>query len=248
MEKAKVANGGAVSSQIEIEENVASCSSFNNQEIKNFEVMDSLYSAAADGDIKKFEQRSEQLDQILTPYGNTILHIHITARINQNMDFVRDVLEMCPELLWKVNKKGETLLHMAARQGHADVVEYLLRKCKTTPYHNHHHDQELGITATRRMLQMTSREAKDTALHEAVRYNHLKVVQLLTKEDPSLPYDTNKADETPLYLAAERGYTEVVKDILSTCDSPADRGPYYRTSLHGAVISYNISKLIVPIN
>ncbi|KAK0603714.1 hypothetical protein LWI29_007833 [Acer saccharum] len=227
---------------------VTVASSSNNQE-KNFDLLDSVYSAAADGDIDKFQQHARVLDQILTPYGNTILHIHITARISQNMDFVREILGMCPELLWKTNKKGETLLHMAARHGHADVAKYLLQECKNTPYQNHHHDQELGInsTSTRLMLQMVN-EAKDTALHEAVRYNHLDVVQLLTKEDPSLPYDVNKSDETPLYLAVERGYAEILEEILSTCVSPADHGPYSRTALHTAVICNNTRTTTLLLN
>ncbi|KAK4854984.1 hypothetical protein QYF36_002956 [Acer negundo] len=262
MESATVANVSVVSSEIEImtdavagsesynnnniEETVASSS--NNQE-KNFDLLDSVYSAAADGDIDKFQQHTGVLDQILTPYGNTILHIHITARISQNMDFVKEILKMCPELLWKTNKKGETLLHMAARHGQADVAKYLLQECKNTPYQNHHHDQELGInsTSTKLMLQMIN-EAKDTALHEAVRYNHLDVVQLLTKEDPSLPYDVNKSDETPLYLAAERGYAEILKEILSTCVSPADHGPYSRTALHATVICNNTRTTTLLLN
>ncbi|KAK0606196.1 hypothetical protein LWI29_035046 [Acer saccharum] len=96
------------------------------------------------------------------------------------------------------------------------------------------------------MLQMTN-EAKDTALHEAVRYNHLDVVQLLTKENPSLPYDANTAGETPLYLAAERGYAKVLKEILGTSNSPADHGPYDRTAMHVAIIrnDMEITKLLL---
>ncbi|KAK4857200.1 hypothetical protein QYF36_025598 [Acer negundo] len=201
--------------------------------------MDSLYSAAADGDIDKFRQHAAvPLDQILTPNGNTILHIHITAQPKYGIfwTFVKEMLKMCPDLLWKANKKGETLLHMAARHGHANVAKFLLLECKKA-YQNHDdHDQELGITAARRMLQMASHEAKDTALHEAVRCNHLDVVRILTNEDPSLPYDANTARETPLYIAAERGYAEILKKILSNCISPADHGPYDRTALHVAVI------------
>ncbi|KAK1556377.1 hypothetical protein Q3G72_003867 [Acer saccharum] len=47
-----------------IEETVASSS--NNQE-QNFELLDSVYSATADGDIDKFQQPAGVLDQILTP-------------------------------------------------------------------------------------------------------------------------------------------------------------------------------------
>ncbi|KAK0604403.1 hypothetical protein LWI29_015347 [Acer saccharum] len=147
---------------------------------------------------------------------------------------------MCSNLLWKANKRGETLLHMAARHGHANVADHLLQVCKIIKAD----DQELGITATRRMLQMTSHGAKDTALHEAVHYNNLDVVQLLTKEDPSLPYDANKAGETPPYLAAERGYKRVLEEILITCYSPADHGPYDRSALHTSVLRNDIDKLI----
>ncbi|KAI9196406.1 hypothetical protein LWI28_023641 [Acer negundo] len=255
---------------VEMIDAAAGSESYINNNIieENFELLDSVYSAAADGDIDKFQQHAGVLDQILTPYGNTILHIHITARNSQNMDFVREILEMCPELLLKTNKKGETLLHMVARHGHADVAKYLLQECKK-PYQN---DSELGIkntrqidaavkygtenkgldfmerrnrlkdegaSATSQMLQMIN-EAKDTALHEAVRYNHLDVVKVLTVEDPELPYAANNAGETPLYLAAKRGYADVLQEILSTCISPVDHGPCSRTALHATVIRNNI--------
>ncbi|KAK9182779.1 hypothetical protein WN944_025925 [Citrus x changshan-huyou] len=135
---------------------------------------------------------------------------------------------MCPGLLLKANTKGETLLHIAARHGHADIVKDLIAECKKP----HQNDPEKGVEAARLMLGTTN-EAKDTALHEAVRYNQVDVVKMLTKE-PNLPYDANQAGETPLYLAAERGYKDVVVDILSTCISPADHGPMGRTALHAA--------------
>ncbi|KAK2641602.1 hypothetical protein Ddye_023365 [Dipteronia dyeriana] len=221
-------------SEFEKEETVMASSS--NDRGKGFELIDSLYSAAADGDIKKFEQCSEQLEQILTPNGNTILHIHITARNIKDTYFVREMLGMCPDLLWKANKKGETLLHMAARHGHANVAKFLLLECQKIPYKNQYDDQEHGITPTRRMLRKTSQDAKDTALHEAVRYHHLDVVRLFTEADRELTYEANAVGETPLYLTAERGYTELLEEILSNCSSPGDNGPYDRTALHVAVI------------
>ncbi|KAK0603951.1 hypothetical protein LWI29_010534 [Acer saccharum] len=220
-------------------------SSYNNQGESVNSMGLEHYSAAAEGDFEKFEHSdSEALAKILTPNDNTILHIHITARPppksstsqEEDGDFVRRVLGKCSDLLWKVNKKGETLLHMAARYGHADIAKFLLEECKKKPHKNHDDDQELGIKATRWMLQMTSHETKDTALHEAVRYGHLDVVKLLAEEDCELPYDANTAGETPLYLAAERGYAAVLDQILTTCTSPADHGPYDRTALHVAVI------------
>ncbi|KAK2641591.1 hypothetical protein Ddye_023354 [Dipteronia dyeriana] len=208
------------------------------------------FSAAAEGDFEKFEHSdSKALAKILTPNDNTILHIHITARpesstsqenktvkLLEDGDFVRRVLGKCSDLLRKVNSKGETLLHMAARYGHADVAKFLLEECKKNPLKKNDDDPESGITITSRMLETLSHETKDTALHEAVRYGHLDVVKLLTEEDGEFPYDANTAGETPLYLAAERGYADVLDQILKTCTSPADHGPYDRTALHVAVI------------
>ncbi|PQM36648.1 ankyrin-3-like [Prunus yedoensis var. nudiflora] len=52
----------------------------------------------------------------------------------------------------------------------------------------------------------TPSKEKDTALHQAVRFKHLGVVEILIKEDPDFSYPPNVAGETPLYLAAERRY------------------------------------------
>ncbi|KAM3236409.1 hypothetical protein P3L10_016446 [Capsicum annuum] len=45
----------------------------------------------------------------------------------------------------------------------------------------------------------------DTALHKAVRSQHLYVVKLLVKEDSEFEFLPNHEQETPLYLAAESG-------------------------------------------
>ncbi|KAK1588262.1 hypothetical protein Q3G72_021441 [Acer saccharum] len=51
--------------------------------------------------------------------------------------------------------------------------------------------------------------------------------------------------ETPLYLAAERGYVKVLKEILGTCDSPVDHGHYDRTALHVVIIRNDIAEKLV---
>jgi ankyrin repeat protein len=119
---------------------------------------------------------------------------------------VEEILEMCPSLLRQANAKGETPLHIAARYGHDDIVEVLIKYCAQTL---HDQDLEEGIEPVKEMLRMTNKE-KDTALHEAVRYNHLEVVKLLISKDPDFSYSANDADETPLYIAAERGFAKCV--------------------------------------
>ncbi|XP_012066668.2 ankyrin repeat-containing protein At5g02620 [Jatropha curcas] len=147
------------------------------------------------------------------------------------------VINKCQSLLSQPNIKGETPLHMASRLGHEDIVEFLIDRAKTI--RDEQNDIEIGAEAARQMVRMISVE-KDTALHEAVRNNHIGVVRILTREDPEFEYLANDVGETPLYLAAERGYDDIVTHILQTCTSPTYDGPFGRTALHLAVINKNL--------
>jgi len=195
-------------------------------------VESTLYRAAAEGNIDAFKKH-DHLDQLLTPNRNTVLHIHITAaKSDRETKFVREILKICSQLLLQTNVKGETPLHLAARYGHARIVNLLIAHAERD-----HEDRE----RFRQMLRMTNKE-KDTALHEAVRFGHRKVVSILTKEDPDFSYSGNEAGETPLYMAAERGYDGILNDILHNCSSPATSGPNSRTVLHALSIAKSKSK------
>ncbi|XP_062176161.1 ankyrin repeat-containing protein ITN1-like [Alnus glutinosa] len=203
------------------------------------------YNAATKGKIKVFKNISDHksLDHLLTANKNTIIHIYITAlnsqfesripigRSESTTNFVKEILEMCSPLLCQANVKGETPLHIAARYGHYDIVKVLIECAKTS-----HQDLERGIELVKEMLKMTNKE-KDTALHEAVRFRHLKVVTLLIETDEYFSYSANDVGETPLYIAAERGFKDVVIEILDKCKSPihGGGGPLGRTALHAAV-------------
>ncbi|PHU18701.1 hypothetical protein BC332_14396 [Capsicum chinense] len=77
----------------------------------------------------------------------------------------------------------------------------------------------------------------DTALHKALRSQHLDVVKLLVKEDPEFEFPPNHAQETPLYREAESGFQDALIVILKSCKKPTyAAGPSNRTPLHAAVI------------
>ncbi|KAK7840746.1 ga-binding protein subunit beta-1 [Quercus suber] len=125
---------------------------------------------------------------------------------------------MCPSLLWQANVKGKTPLHIAARYGHATIVEVLIEHAKSPQQ-----DLESGVNNTvKEMLDMTNNE-KDTALHEAICNNHLEVVKLLIQEGPKFSYSRKEADETPLYIAFERNFEDVALHNLDNCTSPIHR-------------------------
>ncbi|KAK6933369.1 Ankyrin repeat, partial [Dillenia turbinata] len=188
----------------------------------------SLYNAVIEGDTQMLEQES-QLDSQITPNKNTVLHLAAEFGKTQCVDVI---LKACPSLLKQANLKGETALHVAAREGQIDVVKALVAGAKVL-----NEELEIGTGAVRDLLGVANNK-KNTALHEAVRNCHLEVVKCLLEEDSELPYVGNDAGETPLYMAAERGYGELVGAILEACKSPAHDGPNGRTALHAAMSCY----------
>ncbi|RVW58929.1 Ankyrin repeat-containing protein ITN1 [Vitis vinifera] len=133
--------------------------------------------------------------------------LHIAAQFGQ-LACVEWILDFhsCSPLLQQPNLKGDTPLHLAAREGHRAVVEALL-DAKAL-----HLEIESGVGTDKAMLRITNKE-KDTALHEAVRTGY-----------------------TPLYMAAEREYEDLVEIIIDTSPSSDHKGIEGRTALHAAVL------------
>ena len=73
------------------------------------------------------------------------------------------------------------------------VTQALIQAAKALP-------NESGIGVDKMIFRMTNNE-NDTALHEAVRYNHPDVLKLLILEDPDFIYGANFSGGTPLYMA-----------------------------------------------
>ncbi|KAK2978509.1 hypothetical protein RJ640_023755 [Escallonia rubra] len=188
-----------------------------------------LYNAAAEGRVDDLLEFGDQLELQMTPNNNTVLHIAATFGHKRS---VKRVLANRPSLLCRVNVKGNTALHLSAREGHCKVVQALIESARSRPP-----DQGLGqgIGTLKEMLRMVNGDG-DTALHEAVQYRHLDVARVLIEEDPDFSHPPNTSQETPLYLATEKGLDECVFGILNTCRAPSYGGPGGRTALHAAVI------------
>ena len=108
-------------------------------------------------------------------------------------------------------------MHIAARYGHAPVVEVLIGCAKAL--------QEDLKNVVKEMLEKMNNE-KDTALHEAVRNNHVDVVKRSIQEGPDFSYSQNDAGETPLCMAMERGFKEVIVHILHMQITSSRRSPW----------------------
>ncbi|RVW77770.1 hypothetical protein CK203_050309 [Vitis vinifera] len=137
--------------------------------------------------------------------------------------------------LSEANMKGDTPLHTASRTGCPRMVELFI-SCSEALCD----DIE---NAPRNLLRMVNQEGDtalhvavrnghlDTALHAAVKYDHLDVVKLLVKADIELLHMDNKANESPLYLAVERGLFDFTKYMLNKCPKCSHRGTKGLTAL-----------------
>ncbi|XP_027099451.1 protein ACCELERATED CELL DEATH 6-like [Coffea arabica] len=189
-----------------------------------------LYAAAQSGDWGLLGKFSDELHDQRTPKRNTVLHV--LAQSCDSADAVRHILARNCCLLMAKNARGETALHLAARNGNSSIVGELIDQSK----------QNKGcwscacfVDRRKMMLRMANVDG-NAALHEAVKNNFYEVANLLVQEDPEFRYRLNYASETPLYVAVEMGHRHIADLILKTCKSPSYLGPGHKTALHAAAI------------
>lgn len=138
----------------------------------------------------------------------------------------------CSALLHHTNAKSESLLHIAAKAGHLDVVEVLLRIAR-----------DAGEVQTKRLVQMRSRGG-NAALHEAVRSKSPVVVERIAEKGKEMISAANDEGRSPLYIAVEMGFVQGVRTMLDK--DPAaywQTGPGGRSLLHAAVSSHNLGEI-----
>ncbi|XP_058092297.1 protein ACCELERATED CELL DEATH 6-like isoform X2 [Magnolia sinica] len=213
-----------------------------------------LMKAARSGNTTLFNQLASQNPNLhlqVTPQKNTALHI--SAR-HGHYCFIVEACQKCPSLITAENSKGDTALHIAARAGYIDSVICLIGCARNYDSLETGNNGSRGITVIELVRKQNGRG--NTALHEAVRHGHLKVVELLTEADPESACLVNSVGVSPLYLAAEAGSGDIVRQILQTSKSSvhggltAYGGPIHRTPLHASVIwgHFDIMKKLIEVN
>ncbi|CAO2141247.1 unnamed protein product [Urochloa humidicola] len=184
-----------------------------------------LLKAATFADAESMKQLALHDPAVLlgtTPQGNTCLHI---ASIHGHEEFCKNVLTLgnSHELLSAVNGDGETPLLTAVTRGHASLSSFLLRSNR--PEH---------------LSEMILKEDKRgcNVLHHAIRGGHSELALELIEEKPALSKHVNMHDESPMFMAAMRNFTDVVEKLLNIPDS-AQTGPFGFNALHAAVRNSN---------
>ncbi|KAG8080288.1 hypothetical protein GUJ93_ZPchr0007g6364 [Zizania palustris] len=138
-----------------------------------------------------------------------------------------------PDLEAVATTGGDTLLHVAASGGHAELASLLLRRAPgllaarnaalDTPLHlsaraGAHKVVALLVAASsstfppslRALTRATNRRG-ETALHDAVRGGHDATARALAAADPVLPGLCGGAGESPMYMAAAAGSLSMVR-------------------------------------
>ncbi|KAG5405392.1 hypothetical protein IGI04_011511 [Brassica rapa subsp. trilocularis] len=190
-----------------------------------------LLKAAAKGDTSLLDlSKLHQSDfNKVTPHNNNVLHI---ATKHQRRDFAAAILDRCPLLLLRENNNGDTPLHVAASVGSFQILQLLVNEVASDI-------ENLGVT-TKQLLRITNKQ-KDTALHVALKNGHGDVAKLLVGLDAGLLEMANNNNESPLYLAVERGLFDVAGHILERFPLVSGKGPKGMNALHAAVDSDIIS-------
>ncbi|KAK4481029.1 hypothetical protein RD792_011898 [Penstemon davidsonii] len=126
------------------------------------------------------------------------------------------------------NRSGFDPLHVAASQGHHDIVKILLE-----------HDPELSKTVG---------QSNATPLISAATKGHLAVVKELLLQDSSLVEISRSNGKNALHLSARQGHVDIVKALLEKDPQLARRTDKKgQTALHMAVkgVSCEVVKLLL---
>ncbi|KAJ0034320.1 hypothetical protein Pint_26376 [Pistacia integerrima] len=169
------------------------------------------------------------------------LQLHLAARAG-NFSRVKEILQNCDgsdpkELLSKQNQEGNPTLwarngydpfHVAAKQGHLDVLKELLSvfpnlvmttdlSCTTalhTAAAQGHIDVVDFLLETDSNLAKIARNNGKTALHSAARMGHVEVVKSLVSKDPSTGFRVDKKGQAAIHMAVKGQNEEIVLELV----------------------------------
>ncbi|KAA8525054.1 hypothetical protein F0562_011452 [Nyssa sinensis] len=154
--------------------------------------------AAITGDVNALDDLERSILDQISPQKNTILHI---AASRGHGHFVEAILRRHQRLFKLKNSAGDLPIHLAASSGHQSTVQYLISNAKE--------DVKDGLKAVNK--------ERNTPLHLALKNLHIEVAQLLFDKNKEATYCLNKEGKSPLYMAVEAGYLNLVTVMLAHC-------------------------------
>lgn len=163
--------------------------------------------------------------------------LHLSAFVG-SVECCRWLLTQENADLWRKTDEGLSPLHYAVLGGSGKVVEYFIENgCEATNgvlnlavYSNSVQCLKLMVSLG---LDVNAYHRGMTALHNAADLNHMQCLEYLL-EFPGTRIDvkSEKTYYTALHFAAENGYTEIVKLLISRGARVMNRNKREQTALH----------------
>ncbi|XP_006233422.1 nuclear factor NF-kappa-B p105 subunit isoform X3 [Rattus norvegicus] len=151
----------------------------------------------------------------------TPLHL---AVITKQEDVVEDLLRVGADLSL-LDRWGNSVLHLAAKEGHDKILGVLLKNSKAALLINHPNGEGLNaihiavmsnslsclqlLVAAGAEVNAQEQKSGRTALHLAVEYDNISLAGCLLLEGDALVDSTTYDGTTPLHIAAGRGSTRL---------------------------------------
>ncbi|KAK6919047.1 Ankyrin repeat, partial [Dillenia turbinata] len=171
----------------------------------------------------------------VSPQMNTVLHLLVFSinyvasarKRSEVIHMIEYISDECPVLVTKTNYEGDTALHIAAREGHVEVVNVFI--CRRE---DHTGLSSEDVEAANNVLLIPN-GLRNTALHEALMNHHLAVAELVISAGPEAWNYPNEEGKGPLYLAAEGGYVGLMEKMLDNGAMPDHLG---KSPVHAAIL------------
>lgn len=196
--------------------------------LKGRDGMTALHIAAQEGHIESIQtlmQASTINSHAVDKYGRSAL---LTAVSNEKLAAVEKILELQPDLINLVDRQGWSALHIAARTNNLKITQLLLKKGAEIDREKWDGATATHIAAENGYLEILewlkirhanfAKKAKNdwTLLHLACFHNNLQVVDYLLNLG-ALEINALTTDGfTALHMAAAKGYTDIVEQLLKT--------------------------------
>ncbi|KAF3338816.1 Ankyrin repeats (3 copies) [Carex littledalei] len=205
-----------------------------------------LLKACSEGDVNLCINLIDTNPDILlstTPHKNNCLHI---AAMLGHHDFTHRVWSNYPSrvpyLFNGTNFDDETPLMVALMAPNLLMASAII---SAASWYMQHDDLEEGRSFSRMPLKVNRRN--ENVLHHAMRNGFKKLALQLLEIEPGLSVQITNALESPMYMAARRGYSNIVERLLQITFS-TDSGPGNQSALYVAVLSRNTGSLLVSPN
>ncbi|KAI8567208.1 hypothetical protein RHMOL_Rhmol02G0102900 [Rhododendron molle] len=190
-------------------------------------------------EVEEMLSKIKEVEETLTKIKEVEEMLTKRKEVEEMLTKIKEVEEMVSEIK-EVEEMVSEIKEVEEMVSEIKEVEEMLTKIK---------EVEEMLTKIKEVEEIMKATTVDegTALHMAVRNclekenidTYLKVVKLLSEEDAEFQHPPNKFQETPLYLAAERGImgVAIVETLVETYRSLLTySGPGGRTALHAAAL------------